>query len=266
LDRSIFWTVFCVLVFSLSFLDGLSAQETPDENDSWPLPTAEEIMGHMDTLYRATSSHSMMQMQVVTEHWSRTLEIEGWSRGEDEALMIIRSPAREAGTATLRNPEGLWNYAPRADRLMRIPSGMLSESWMGSHLTNDDLMRQSEYDDDYETVLSRSDCQGEPCILAVMTPHPDAPVVYSEVTMAFTREQWIPLFSEYFDGSDRVRRWEFSNVQAIGGRDIPMSMILIPDENPEERTQLTYTVLEFDIEMDEGLFTQRGLRRAAQSR
>ena len=235
-------------------------------NEQWPLPTAEEIMEHMDTLYRATSSHSTMEMQVVTEHWSRALEIEGWSRGEDEALMIIRSPAREAGTATLRTPDGLWNYAPRADRLMRIPSGMLSESWMGSHLTNDDLMRQSEYDDDYETVLSRSDCQGEPCILAVMTPHPDAPVVYSEVTMAFTREQWIPLYSEYFDGAERVRRWEFSNVQVIEGRPIPMSMLLIPDENPEERTQLTYTALAFDIELDDGLFTQRGLRRAAQAR
>ena len=93
-------------------------------------------------------------MKVVTRRYSRELTMESWSRGEDHGLVVIRKPAREAGTASLRTPEGIWSYAPRADRMVRIPSGLMSESWMGSHFTNEDLLRESDFEDDYASTVS----------------------------------------------------------------------------------------------------------------
>jgi hypothetical protein len=113
-----------------------------------PVPDVSRVMDYIDDLYRAQSSYSSMRMTVVRERGTRELELEAWSKGDDETLIVIRSPAREAGTATLRTEDGLWNYAPRADRLIRIPTGLLSDSWMGSHFTNDDLMRETSYLDD----------------------------------------------------------------------------------------------------------------------
>ena len=69
-----------------------------------------------------------MTMTVSKTRLTRELTLEEWSRGQDRALIVIREPAREAGTATLRTEEGLWNYAPRTDRLIRIPTGLLAES------------------------------------------------------------------------------------------------------------------------------------------
>ncbi|MBN1944763.1 MAG: outer membrane lipoprotein-sorting protein [Bradymonadales bacterium] len=232
-----------------------------------PLPEVQEVMDYLDDLYRSVSSHSTMTMEVVTENWSRTLELEAWTSGEDNALVVIRSPAREAGTATLRTEDGLWNYAPRADRLVRIPSGLLSDSWMGSHFTNDDLMRESDYTDDFDTTLSWvDDPDGTRYLLATMIPHPDAAVVYTKVEYRLTVDQWIPVRADFFDEEEVVRTFHFSNLQVVGHRTIPFVMEVIPHDHPTESTRVEYTSLQMDLPVDRSLFTPQGLRRAAQRR
>lgn len=230
------------------------------------LPNQQEVMDYLDNLYRAESSHARLTMNITTENWQRTLELEAWSQGEDLSVAIIRSPAREAGTATLRTDEGLWNYAPRADRLMRIPSGLLSESWMGSHFTNDDLMRESGYDDDFDTVLSWHMDGDRRLLKATMVPHPDAPIVYSQVVFYMDGERWTPVRSEFYDDEDVVRTFTYSDIREVSGRPIPMRMDVIPHDKPDESTQVIYDELELNPGVDQSLFTQRGLRRAAQRR
>lgn len=228
-----------------------------------PLPDVDRVMDYIDDLYRAQSSHSRMRMTVVTERGTRELELESWSKGDDEALIVIRSPAREAGGATLRTEEGLWNYAPRADRLIRIPTGLLSESWMGSHFTNDDLVRETSYLDDYDAVLSSEERDGVTYLKATLTPKPDAPVVYSELVFLVTPGEWVPVRSEYYDDGELIRAWTFDQIQTIGGKQIPMRMIVLPVDKPEERTVVEYLELELDVPVGDQLFTRQGLRRAA---
>ncbi|NIP77938.1 MAG: outer membrane lipoprotein-sorting protein [Gemmatimonadetes bacterium] len=227
------------------------------------LPSMDEVIDHLDELYRSSSSHSVMTMTVVRERGTRELTLESWTQGEEEALIVIRSPAREAGTATLMTEEGLWNYAPRADRLIRIPTGLLSESWMGSHFTNDDLMRETSYDDDYDTELSWAERDGERHLLVTLTPKPDAPVVYTRVLFWLTPEEWIPVAEEFYDEGELIRTMTFDQVETVSGREIPLRMTLVPTEDPDERTVVRYDELRLDVPVDADLFTRRGLRRVA---
>ena len=228
-----------------------------------PVPDVDQVMDYIDDLYRSQSSYSLMRMTVVRERGTRELEMEAWSKGDDESLVVIRSPAREAGAATLLTGEGLWNYAPRADRLIRIPSGLLSESWMGSHFTNDDLMRETSYLDDYDAVISTEEREGVTYLKATLTPKPDAPVVYSELVFLITPDDWIPVRSEYYDEGKLIRAMDFDRVQTIAGKQIPMRMTILPADEPNERTVVEYLKLELDIPVDDRLFTRQGLRRAA---
>ncbi len=228
-----------------------------------PLPEMDHVIDHLDDLYRSTSSHAVMTMIVDRERGTRELTLESWSRGEDDALIVIRSPAREAGTATLMTEEGMWNYAPRADRLIRIPTGLLSESWMGSHFTNDDLMRETSYDEDYHAELSWGEREGERRLLVTMTPKPGAPVVYTKVLFWLTPDDWIPTAEEFYDRGELVRVMTFDQVETIAGRPIPMRMVMVPMDEPDERTVVRYDSLELDVPVDEDLFTRRGLRRVA---
>jgi outer membrane lipoprotein-sorting protein len=227
------------------------------------LPSMDEVIDHLDELYRSSSSHATITMTVVRERGTRELTLESWSRGEDDALIVIRAPAREAGTATLMTEEGLWNYAPRADRLIRIPTGLLSESWMGSHFTNDDLMRETSYDEDYDTALSWTERGGERRLLVTMTPKPEAPVVYTRVLFYLTPEDWIPVAEEFYDEGELIRVMTFDQVEEVSGKPIPMRMTLVPTDDPDERTVVLYDALQLDVPVDDDLFTRRGLRRTA---
>jgi len=247
------WAVLGMVV--LGVVPGMAAgQAMPDVN---------EVLDHLDEMYRAKSSHSRITMTVVRERGTRELTLESWSQGLDDALVVIRAPAREAGTATLLTEEGLWNYAPRADRLIRIPPGLLSESWMGSHFTNDDLLQETKYRDDYTASLSWAEESGVRRLKVTLIPKPDAPVIWSKVEFTLTADDWIPQRVDYYDGAEIVRTMTYSDVQSVSGRRLPMVMTLVPSDAPDERTVLKYEELQLDIAVDPELFTRRGLRRVA---
>jgi outer membrane lipoprotein-sorting protein len=227
------------------------------------LPDVNEVLDHLDDMYRAKSSHSTITMTVVRERGTRELTLESWSQGLDDALVVIRAPAREAGTATLLTKEGLWNYAPRADRLIRIPPGLLSESWMGSHFTNDDLLQETKYRTDYTASLSWGEEGGVRRLKVTLIPKPDAPVIWSKVEFTLTAGDWIPQRVDYYDGAEIVRTMTYSDVQTVSGRKLPLTMTLVPSDAPDERTMLKYDELQLDIGVDPELFTRRGLRRVA---
>ncbi len=228
-----------------------------------PLPDVTRVMDHVDDLYRSESSHAVMTMTVVRARGTRELTLEAWTRGDDEALLVIRSPARERGTATLRTADGLWNYAPRADRLIRIPTGLLSESWMGSHFTNDDLMRETSFLDDYDASLSWTRVDGRRYLRATLVPKPEAPVVYTRLVFLLTPEDWVPVRAEYYDEGELVRVMTFDRVRTVDGKKLPLRMTLQPTDRPDERTVVEYETLELNVPVDPELFTRRGLRRVA---
>lgn len=225
------------------------------------LPDVDQVLDHLDDLYRSTASHARMRMTVERERGTREMELESWSKGEEQALIVIRAPAREAGAATLRTEEGLWNYAPRADRLIRIPSGLLSDNWMGSHFTNDDLLRETSYREDYEASLEWAEEEGERRLRVVMTPLPEAPVVYTRLHFLLTPGDWIPLRWDYLDQGEVVRSMHFHDVEEVDGRPLPMRLLVVPADAPEEYTEIVYLSLELDISLDDDLFTRQGLRR-----
>ena len=238
------------------------------EQKEQKLPSAKEVTKKLDDLFRSDASHGTLEMTVVTDRGERTLEIEQWSRGDDKALMVIRKPSREAGTATLRNDDGLWNYAPRADRLIRIPSGLLSDSWMGSHFTNDDLMRETSFEEDYETTLSWATVDGTRYLKETLTPKEGAPVVWEKIEYLLSADEWLPVRASYFDDGEVVRVMQFSKVEEVDGRKIPTVMEMRPQTGDDkgELTRVTYKEMDFGADVDEGMFTKRGLRRVAKRR
>ncbi len=230
------------------------------------LPTVDELMDHLNNLYRAESSHAEITMDVVTENWSRSLEMESWSQGEDLALIVIRSPAREADTATLKTEDGLWTYAPRAGRLMRIPGGMMSEGWMGSHFTNEDIMRESDYVDDYETTVEWHDEEGTRYIKTISVPLPSAAVVYTRIEYLMTVDGWTPVRTDFYDGDELMRTFLYRDVRDINGTPVPFDLEIVPHDQPGESTRVQYETLELDVEVDRGMFTPQRLERASQIR
>ena len=243
---------------------GLAVLCTAPVGTDAPLPPLAGVIRTVNDLYRAGSSGARMTMTVVTARFTRELELRSWTRGKKEALVAVLAPAREAGMATLRTDEGLWSYAPRADRLVRIPTSLLADGWMGSHFTNDDLIRETDFTSDYDAALAWSEDGGRRVLQVTLVPKPGAPVVWSRVVYLLDPLDDLPLRAEYRDGDRVARTLTFSDPHEVHGRRIPFTLLMVPADQPGEYTRIHYEQLDLDVPVDPGLFSQRGLRRVAE--
>jgi hypothetical protein len=188
--------------------------------------------------------------------------MEIWSLGTEYSLVRVTEPAREAGTATLKAEEEVWNYLPRVDRTIKVPASLMMGSWMGSHFTNDDLVKESRIVDDYDFEIAyEGPRDGVGVYEFVLTPKPEAPVVWGRIEEQIRIDDLMPNWVRYFDeDGELVRTLTFSDFQQMGGRLVPATMFVIPSDKPEESTRVTYSDLEFDIEIEEEFFSLRNLR------
>ena len=222
-----------------------------------------EIIDRVDRLMRGDSSRGVATMEVVTEHWEREMTMEVWSLGTDYSLVRLRAPRREAGTATLMAGDDIWNYLPKVDRTIKIPASMMGGAWMGSHFTNDDLVKESRLVDDYDVEMAFEGDRGGVAVWEIrLTPKPEAAVVWGYVEFRVRQGDAMPLWARYYDEDGALARtMEYSAFTEMGGRLVPGVMDMRPADKPGERTTFRYEELEFDVDLAPSFFSLRTLQR-----
>ena len=223
-----------------------------------------EIIDRVDRLLRGESSHAVATMEVVTGNWERTLTMETWSLGTDHFLARLLRPKKEAGTATLKSGNNIWNYLPKVDRTIKIPASMMGGSWMGSHFTNDDLVKQSRLAEDYEIELSFDgrDASGVRVWDFTLVPKPDAAVVWGHIEYRVRQDDLMPVRAGFRDEAGSLARtMEFGGFRMFDGRLLPGVIHMRPADEPDEHTTIRYEELDFDIDVAEGFFSLRNLKK-----
>lgn len=226
-------------------------------------PTIEELLVAADDVQRGESSKAVMTMEVKTSRYERTMKMRALSQGTENSLVTILEPAKDAGVSSLKVGDNLWNYLPKVDRTMKVPAGMMSGSWMGSHFSNDDLVKESRMSEDFTAKFTQEPTEEEPerSWIIELVPKPDAPVVWGKVVLEVSKDR-LPVRIEYFDEKDNlVRTMAFSDVQEIEGRKVPMKMTLTPADKPGEYTRVAYDSLEFDVPLSARTFTLQALKQ-----
>ncbi|MDX2494009.1 MAG: outer membrane lipoprotein-sorting protein [Desulfuromusa sp.] len=217
-----------------------------------------ELIRTVEQQYTGQSSISEVEMTVVTGHWERHLKMESWSLGRERFLVRILAPVKEKGVATLKVENEVWNFLPKVDRVIRIPPSMMGGAWMGSHITNDDLVKANHIDQDYDFTLLEE--TNETWRIEGI-PKPDAPVIWGKIIYQIRKEQLVPLRIDYFDEEDiLVRQILFDDVQTVSGRTIPLKMTVLPLEDPKEKTIMHYRNLQFDVDLKEDFFSLGNLK------
>jgi hypothetical protein len=222
-------------------------------------PTVEELLNATDDVLRGESSEATMEMQVKTARYERTMRMKTWSHGTDKSLILIEAPAKDAGVATLKVGDNIWNYLPKVDRTMKVPAGMMGGSWMGSHFTNDDLVKESRLSEDFTWTEPTTNEAGN--WLVVLTPKPDAAIVWGALEVEVSAER-MPVSIVYKDeDGETARTMTWENIQEVDGRSIPMVMRLVPADKPDEFTMVSYIEIDFDVNLPESTFTLQSLKK-----
>ena len=223
--------------------------------------SAREIVQKIDELYRASSSYAKMEMEITTPHWQRTLRMETWTEGTDKTFIRITEPKKEAGTATLRLGNEMWNYLPKTNKVIKIPPSMMMSSWMGSDFTNNDLVQEFTLLEDYHFKIVQPDTSRERYLCIRAVPREGKPIVWGKQLITVREEDYIPVREEYYDEQGELMRvLKFRDIRQLGEREIPTEMVMIPKTKEDHKTIIRYLDAEFNIEIEKKIFSLRNLR------
>jgi outer membrane lipoprotein-sorting protein len=242
-------TIFAVLSGFLMLVGVVRAQD------------AAELVRKADAHARGKTSHAEVEIQVVRPGWTREMTLSTWAEGRDKALVRVTAPARDKGTAFLKRGHEVWNWIPSVERTIKLPPSMMSQSWMGTDMTNEDFVKEASIVDDYTAKpAGRDTLLGRPSAIVDLTPKPGAPVVWGRIRMWIGLKDYVELKTEFYDeDGSLVNTLTAEDVAELGGRMLPKRLVMRPADKPGNKTVVIYREMEFDIPIPDSRFSQRGL-------
>lgn len=226
--------------------------------------SATDIVKRADDKMRGEkSSYSVMSMKIVRPTWERTISFKSWGKGTEMSLVYITGPAKDKGQSFLKINNEMWSWNPTVNRTIKLPTSMLSQGWMGSDFTNDDLLNQRSIVVDYNHELSGEETvSGELCYRINLQPKPDAPVVWGKIVMWISKKHEIVFKTEYYDEDKYLVKSEIGkNLKEMDGRVLLTEFELIPADGEGNKTLITLDEIKFNIHIEDSFFSQQNMIR-----
>ncbi len=225
--------------------------------------TAYDIVKKADEKWNGEESgFSRMSMTIVRPTWQRTVEIKSWSMGDDYSLALITAPARDKGQTFLKRKNEMWSWNPSINRMIKLPPSMMSQGWMGSDYTNDDILNESSVVDDYEHSLEgEEEIDGKVCYKVKLVAKENAGILWGHQLWWVDKKEFMLVKAELYDEDSYLVRTEIaSGFSVLDGRLLPTHIELIPAEEEGNKTILTIVEMKFNVKMEESFFSQQNMK------
>lgn len=211
--------------------------------------------------WRGLSSHGEMTMTIHRPDWERTMSMESWSEGEKLSLVRVTAPRKDRGNGTLIDDNRMWTFSPKVNRVIKVPSSMMNQSWMGSDFSNKDISRTDDIVLQYDhTLLSETEQDGITVYEIQSIPHEDAAVVWGREVLKI-RSDNVMLEQRFYDQDDvLVKTLITLEVKEMGGRAVAAQQRMAKEDSPDEWTEIVTNFVEFDVELGDNVFTLSNLR------
>lgn len=240
-----------LLFFHLALIFGTFAQE------------AKDIVKKADTKAKGNTSISNITIQIIRPGWTREMKVKAWTKGNDLSLALVLAPAKEKGVVFLKRKKEVWNWIPSIERNIKMPPSMMSQNWMGTDFTNDDLVKEASILEDYNhTLLEEVTIDGRPCYNIQLLPKPKSAVVWGKVIMAIDKKDFMMLHIEYFDEDKALINTMYcSDIKTLDNRLLPAKMEMVPAKKKGHKTVLIYNSVVFDTPIDDSFFTTQNINK-----
>lgn len=211
--------------------------------------------------WRGTTSHSEMTMIIHRPDWQRSMSMRSWTRGDEISLVRVTAPKKDVGNGTLMKDGSMWTYTPKVNRVLKIPSSMMAQSWMGSDFSNKEVSKSTEILYEYDhRLLETYEQDGHTVYVVEAIPHEDAAVVWGREVLHI-RDDFVLLREEFWDQDDiLVKVMQTLEVREMSGRSVATVMQMNKAETEDEWTRIEIGNIEFDIELSANVFTLSNLR------
>ena len=245
-----------LLMIPVFFSMQLNAEELKD---------AKELVRAAMDHWRGINSYSEMTMTIHRPDWERSMSMRAWSEGDKISLVRVTAPKKDAGNGTLLKDNDMWSYSPKINRIIKIPSSMMSQGWMGSDFSNKDISKSTDILDQYDhSLTSQAQEDGHTVYTIEAIPHEDAAIVWGKEVLKI-RDDFVLLEEQFWDqDGELIKVMRAGDVTEMGGRSVARVLRMGKLETPDEWTEMTVSTIEFDLELPSGIFTLSNLRNPRQ--
>lgn len=211
---------------------------------------------------RGNTTEVEMTIRTVRPGWSREMHVKTWNKGTDFAMILVRAPARDKGVAFLKRFKEIWNWMPSLERVIKLPPSMMSQSWMGTDFTNDDLVKESSAVNDYTHRISGDTViNGYPCYMIDMIPKPGTAVVWDRLLICIDKKDYLELHIRFYDeDGELVNTMNASGIKNMDGRIIPTYFEMIPARKKNQQTIMIYQSIRFNRPLADGFFVPERMK------
>ncbi len=210
---------------------------------------------------RGAASISSVEMVIHRPEWERTMTINAWTLGEKNSIFFITAPPKDNGNGTLKKGRKMWIFNPKINRIIKLPPSMMSQSWMGSDFSNNDLSKTDSLLNDYTHRIINIKTENGLKIYTVQSiPKPEAPVIWGMLELEI-RQDFILIKEIYFDEDNKpVKILSTSDIRMMGNRLFPRIWKMQKTDAKNKYTLLVYKKLIFVHDLPARLFTLSNLK------
>ncbi|MBQ75706.1 MAG: outer membrane lipoprotein-sorting protein [Gammaproteobacteria bacterium] len=247
-SSSLIWVTIVFSLVGLTFTDRSHAAEADI--------TAKELVEAAIDQTRGISSYAEFSMVIHRPDWERTSSLKSWTRGRKDALIRFIAPAKDAGNATLKLGNKMWTFTPKLNRTIRLPYSLMSQSWGGSDFSYTDLSRSDNWLNEYDLSIASVTTEDDHKIYTLVAiPHDNAPVVWGKEEMLI-RDDYVMLQHTFYDQSmEPLKTLETLEIGERDGRMMATRMRMVKLNAPEKYTELIWGEADFDVELEDQMFT-----------
>lgn len=211
--------------------------------------------------WRGATSYSEMTMTIHRADWERSMSMRSWTLGDKTSLVRVTQPKKDAGNGTLLKDKKMWTFSPKVNRVMKVPSSLMNQSWMGSDFSNKDISRSTDILHEYDhTLLETRQQNGHTIYVIEAVPHEEAAVVWGKEVLHI-RDDYVMMEEQFWDQDGvLVKSMRALQVQELSGRAVATNMRMQKADTEEEWTQVLVQAIEFDLVLSPRIFTLSYLR------
>jgi outer membrane lipoprotein-sorting protein len=219
--------------------------------------SATEIIRKADEKMRGKTSQGELIIRTTRPSWSREMRIRSWMKANEFALLLVQSPPKDKGIVYLKRKKEVWNWMPILERIIKLPPSMMTNSWMGTDFTNDDLVKESSVVDDYHhRLLGDTVLDGKSCYKLELIPKPNTAVVWGKLLVVIDKKDFLELYTEFFDEEGKLTNtMRGSDIKMMDGRLIPTRIEMIPADKKGHKTEIIYLSVQFNRQIDDNFFS-----------
>ena len=225
------------------------------------IPTAEQILAKAEQKLQSSSVIATMDITIKRPRWTKNMRLKTWSKGTEYAVAYVMGPDKDKGTVYLKAKDNVYNYLPKIKKTVKLPAALLSQNWMGTDMSTDDLVKLTRLTKDYSAVVTGSQTvSSRECYEITLTPRADADVLWGKLVTYIDKKDYIQLKTVFYDEDlESVNTMVASNIKSMGGKILASKMVMTPTGKPGNSTTVVYSNMIFNKAISSTFFTKANM-------